>query len=262
MIPTRWKLQHLNYKYVREQRYEVALLPIGSTEPHGLHMPYGSDALQSEMIAGMVCESANQLGAQSVLLPTIPYGVNASTLEFPLVINLHQSTLNTIVIDILHSLEHHGIRKLILFNGHGGNDFKPLVRDLCGKTSVFIAIVNWWQVGLDQAHEIFETVGDHAGEMETSVGLALFGDLVHPEDADDGAVRPFQFEALTNGWASIARPWHKLTRNTTSGDPRPATREKGERYVELIVERIGRFVKELSEASVDDEMFPFVDTLT
>lgn len=256
-----WKLQHLTYKYVREQRYEVALLPIGSTEPHGLHMPYGSDALQSELIAGRVCERANQMGARAVLLPTIPYGVNTNMLHFPLAINLHQSTLNQVVLDIVHSLEQQGLRKLLLFNGHGGNDFKPLVRDLHGKTSVFLVIVNWWLVGLDRVEDIFESLGDHAGEMETSVGLALFGDLVHPEDADDGAVRPFRFEALNEGWASIARPWHRLTKNTTSGDPRPATREKGERYLELVVDRLSRFVKELSDASLDeDELFPFVDT--
>lgn len=259
-MPTDWKLQELRYKYVREQNYEVALLPIGATEPHGLHMPYGSDAFQSELIAAQVCEQANQMGAHSVLLPTIPYGVNTGTLAFPLVINLHQSTLNTVVTDIVHSLEQHDVRKLILFNGHGGNDFKPLIRDLYGKTSVFMTVVNWWQVGFDQADEIFESVGDHAGEMETSVGLALFGGLVRPEDAEDGAVRAFRFEALNQGWASTARPWHRLTRHSTSGDPRPATREKGERYVELVVQRLSRFVKELSDAAIDgDDLFPFVD---
>ena len=175
-------------------------------------------------------------------------------------ISVHQATLNIIIADIVYSLEQQGIRKLILFNGHGGNEFKSIMRDLYGKTSVFLTLVNWWRVGLDQASEIFETMGDHAGEMETSVGLALFGDLVHPEDADDGAVRQFQFDALNRDWAYTVRPWEHLTKNSTSGDPRPATREKGERYVELVVERISRFVKELSDASLEEELFPFVDT--
>lgn len=251
-----WRLDELTYRMVKERRFEVAVLPIGATEPHNLHIPYGSDAFHGEGIADLCCEAAHKAGAKVVLLPTIPYGVDSNQLGFPLAIHVGQPVLDAMVTEIVHSLEHHGIRKVVLFNSHGGNDFKPLLRELFGKTSVFLALVNWWTVGADHAKEIFEKVGDHADEMETSVGLALFGELIHLADADDGAVRSSRFEAINRGWAQITRPWHLLTTNAGVGDPRAATAEKGRRYIAIVVERIARFLKELSDAEMD-ETFPY-----
>ena len=251
-----WRLQELTYRVVRERQFEVAVLPIGSTEVHGLHVPYGSDALHAGAIADRCCEAAHRMGAKVVLLPTIPYGSDSNLLKFPLTIHVGQPVLDAIVTEIVRSLEVHHLRKLVLFNGHGGNDFKPLLRELFGKTPVFVALVDWWKVGADQAPAIFEKTGDHADEMETSVGLALFPDLVHIEDADDGATRATRFEAINKGWVQLTRPWHLLTRNAGVGDPRAASAEKGERFVGLVVERMSRFLKELSDARMD-ETFPY-----
>jgi creatinine amidohydrolase len=92
--------------------------------------------------------------------------------------------------------------------------------------------------------------------METSVNLALNPQLVHLEAADPGQVRETRFEAINRGWAQITRPWHLLTTNAGVGDPRPATAEKGERVIKLVVERVSRFLKELSDAEMD-ETFPY-----
>lgn len=251
-----WRLDELTLKAVRERRFEVAVLPIGATEPHNLHIPYGSDAFHGERIADLCCEAAHKLGARVVLLPTIPYGVDSNQLEFPLAIHVGQPALDAVVAEIVRSLEHHGVLKLVIFNSHGGNSFKPLLRELYGKTKVFLALVDWWTVGSDRVKEIFERMGDHADEMETSVGLALFGDLIHLPDADDGAVRPSRFEAVNRGWAQITRPWHLLTKNAGVGDPRAATADKGRRYIEIVVERVARFLKELSDAKMD-ATFPY-----
>jgi creatinine amidohydrolase len=251
-----WRLQKITYKLVKEQKYEVAVLPIGSTEPHGLHVPYGSDAFHAGMLADRVCERAHGWGTKVILLPTMPYGVNRNLMGFPLTLNVDQKTLDAVVQDLVASLEQHGIMKLVLFNGHGGNEFKGLLRTLYGRTKVFVTLVDWWKVSGDVREAIFEAPGDHADEMETSVGLALFGDLVRMEDADDGAVHPTRFEAINEGWAQITRPWHLLTKNAGVGDPRKASKDKGKRYIEVTVERIARFVKELSDAEID-EGFPF-----
>ncbi|NCO95527.1 MAG: creatininase [Armatimonadetes bacterium CG_4_10_14_3_um_filter_66_18] len=251
-----WKLQEITYKAVQERDYEVAVLPVGATEPHGLHLPYGSDQFHTEIIADMACERAHRLGAKVIQLPTIPYGVDSNLLEFPLTMHVSQNTLNAMVADIADSLAQHEIHKLVLFNGHGGNEFKPLLRDLYGTTPMFLTLVNWWQVGKDVLHEIFEEPGDHADEMETSVNLALFPHLVHLEDADDGAVKQTRLDALNQGWASITRPFHLLTKNSGVGDPRKATKEKGQAYVAIVVDRISKFLKELSEAPMT-ETFPY-----
>ncbi len=252
-----WCLSEVTLKQIREQGLpEIAVLPIGSCEPHGLHLPYGSDTFEAVIIGERVCALAHERGAKVMLLPAIPYGVNSNLLSFPMTIHVSQETLNTILSDIVFSLEKHKVYKLVLLNGHGGNDFLGGLRDLYGKTKVWIFLVNWWKVGSDKLGEIFEEVGDHAGEMETSVCLAIIPHLVHLEDADDGAVRPFRFEALTKGWAWTTRPWERLTKNSGHGDPRKATVEKGERYLNILVERIANFLVELSQSPID-EWFPF-----
>src|SRR6202045_3011727 len=83
-----WVLAELNYGYVREHPCQVAVLPLGATEPHNLHLPYGTDIFEAETIAGRACEAAFHRGAAVVMLPPIPYGTDTNQLGFPLAINL------------------------------------------------------------------------------------------------------------------------------------------------------------------------------
>lgn len=146
--------------------------------------------------------------------------------------------------------------KLVILNGHGGNDFTPLMRDLHGRTRVFIVAVDWWRTIDDARSIIIEEQGEHADEFETSIGLALFPCLVRMEDADDGAVNTPKVKSLTYPWARFTRPWHLLTRSSGFGSPIKPSREKGERLLEEAVERIARLLKELSETEMD-EGFPY-----
>lgn len=241
---------------VKREKYEVAVLPIGSCEQHGMHLPYGTDSLEAELMARRVCERAAELGAKVILLPTIPYGVNSNMLSFPMTIHVQPSTLNAFVTDIICSLEHHGIRKIVLFNGHGGNEFKPLLRELYGRISAFVCIVEWWKVASDIYPQLFSEPGEHSGAVETSVSLALFPHLIHMEWADEGKFRSSRFEAINKGWVDIVRPWERLTISGGQGNPADATPEKGERIIRTVVERIASFLAELS-ASPIDELFPY-----
>lgn len=251
-----WRLQELTLTQTRSLTPAVALLPIGSTEAHGPHVPYGSDSFHSTAIADRVCEAATTRGASVVLLPTLPYGVQGNTMGFPMTIGVEQTTLDQMITEIIASLERQGVKKLVLVNGHGGNDFKPLLRSIYPKTPIFVCLVDWWKVGADKAKEIFELPGEHADEMETSVGLALFGDLVHLPDAGDGGTHRSRFAAVEKGWVSIARPWHLVTKDSTHGDPRKATKDKGEAYVKLVVERLTDFVVELGKEKMEGR-FPY-----
>ena len=256
-----WKLSEVNYAYVKEHKYEVAVLPCGATEPHNLHLPYGTDMCEGETAGEKICEAAHERGAKVVLLPTIPYGTETNQMAFPLAMNLNPSTLFAVITDLVKSLEHHGIRKFVLLNSHGGNEFKALLRELYGKTTVHIFLCSWYSTVRDMAEEIFEHPDDHAGEMETSFGLAYFSELVgrNPDGsliADDGATAKTRFEAVNKGWISITRPWHLLTTNSGAGYPHEATAEKGRRMMDLVVERLAPFLVELSNAKLDDR-FPF-----
>lgn len=250
-------LERTTYSDVLDLHYEVAVLPIGATEPHGKHLPYGEDFLQVAVVGDRICRAANERGARTICLPTIPYGVETNQLGFPFAMNVNQSTLNLVVSDLLDTLVHHGIRKVVLLNGHGGNEFRGLLREEYGKyREQFLCLVNWWTVGFDVYDEIFAVMDDHAGEMETSIGLALFPDLVHFERAGDGATRKADFDGINDGWVQIARPWHLLTKDSTSTDPRQASAEKGERYLAVIVERLATFLTELS-ATLYSANMPF-----
>lgn len=256
-----WILAETNYAHTKDQPYNVAVLPMGATEPHNFHLPYATDVFEATMIGEAICEAAHQQGAKVVLLPTIPYGTDSNMREFPLAMNLNPSTLGQVITDLAESLDLSGIHRLLILNSHGGNDFKPMLRELYGKTPVQLFLCNWYQMVKDAYTTIFEHVDDHAGEMETSFALAYFPELVNRDAdgklaADAGQTSASRFEAVNAGWVSITRPWHLLTTNSGSGYPHAATADKGKQVMELIVGRLAPFLVELSETELD-ERFPF-----
>jgi creatinine amidohydrolase len=253
-----WRLAELNYGQIKGKApFDVAVLPLGATEPHNLHLPYGTDTFQVEVIAARACSWAHEQGARVVLLPALPYGTETNQMRFPLAMNLNPTTLARVITDLVESLEAHGIARCVLLNGHGGNDLKWVLRELHRTTKVHLFLCNWYKVASDLYATIFREKDDHAGEMETSMGLAHFPHLVALEQADAGAVRPSRFEAIDRGWVEITRPWHLLTTNSGAGDPRAATAAKGEALTRVVAERIGQFLRELA-ASPLDGTFPFV----
>jgi creatinine amidohydrolase len=252
-----WRLEEINYAHVKSSPpFEFAVLPLGATEPHNLHLPYGTDTFQVEAIAERACEVAHGEGARVLLLPAIPYGTETNQMKFPLAMNLNPTTVARVIGDLVESLSIHGIFRCLLLNGHGGNDLKWVLRELHLSTKVQLFLCNWYKVSSDVYSTIFEQRDDHAGEMETSMGLYHFPELVAFDQADPGAVRASRFEAVNRGWVELTRPWHLLTTNSGSGDPRAATADKGEQLTDLVVERIGRFLCELARSPLDDA-FPF-----
>lgn len=256
-----WKLAETNYGTVKQHAYEVAVLPLGATEPHNLHLPYGMDTLEGNLVGERICEAAAARGAKVVLLPTVPYGNQTNQMEFPLVMNLNPSTLQAVITDLVDSLVRHGILKIVLLNGHGGNDLKPVLRELYGRTPAKLFLCNWYTIFDDVYDDIFQRRDDHAGEMETSLALAYWPELVgrNPDGsltADEGRKAQSRFEAINRGWVSITRPWHLLTTNAGAANPHAATADKGHRVMEVIVERLSGFLVDLSNEKLD-ERFPY-----
>lgn len=256
-----WILAETNYAYTKENPYEVAVLPLGATEPHNLHLPYGMDVFEATIIGEHICAAAHQRGARVVLLPTIPYGTETNLQAFPLALNLNPATLNRVISDLVESLTASGIRKVVLLNSHGGNDLKPLLRELFGRTPAHLFLCNWYQAIQSEYATIFEHRDDHAGEMETSFALAYLPDLVARRAdgtlaADDGKIATTRFDAVNRGWVTITRPWHLLTTNAGSGNPHAATAEKGRRLMQVLVDQLSLFLVELSAATLD-ERFPY-----
>ena len=250
-----WDLTQTNQARLKQHMPNVAVLGSSAIEAHNYHLPEGQDFLHTEAIVKRVAQMAWEKTSSVICLPTIPYGVDCNLLEFPLTIHVKQTTLDLLLTEIVASLAHHGIRKIVLINGHGGNDFTPLVRQIQADLGVFIFWCNVYEVGQDKHNEIFDTADDHAGELETSMALALFPELVELEQADSGASRPFQFEALEQGWIKTSRMFSNLNDHCGNADPSLSTAEKGQQYLDFICNRISNFLIELAEADVNDH-FP------
>lgn len=230
---------------VRDADYAVALLPWGATEPHNTHLPYATDTIQAEALAVEAARRARERGAHVVVLPAVPFGANAMQLGLGPTVDLSPSTQALVLGDVVRSLEAAGIGRLVVVNGHGGNDFKPMVREIQGRTPVFLCTLDWWRAAPAADH--FDEPGDHAGELETSVVMHLRPDLVRPlAEAGDGAERPFRVAALREGWAWAPRDWRRMTADTGVGDPRAATSEKGAAFFDAAAERVASFLVDLA----------------
>nr|HPI80667.1 creatininase family protein [Cyclobacteriaceae bacterium] len=219
-----------NWKHIKEASFELAILPWGATEAHNYHLPYGTDVYEAEAIAAEAARLAWETGCKAIVLPAIPFGVNTGQHDVKLDMNMNPGTQLAVLRDTVDVLNRHGIFKLVILNSHGGNDFKPMIRELglCFP-KMFISSCDWFR-SVDQKL-FFENKDDHAGEMETSLMLYLRPALVLPlTEAGEGRARKFKFKAIQEGWAWAERQWTKVTADTGVGDPRKASAEKGEKY--------------------------------
>lgn len=184
-------------------------------------------------------------GARVVVLPVVPFGVNTTQLDIPLTINMNPSTQAAVLADVVRSLEGQGVLKLVMVNGHGGNDFRQMIRELQPQTRVFLATINWWScVDLKR---YFDDAGDHAGEAETSAVLHLAPGAVRPlGEAGAGRARMSKLKGIREGWAWAPRRWTQVTDDTGIGNPSRATAEKGRAYVNDAVDRIAQFLVEFA----------------
>lgn len=239
-------LAETNWKEVQNTTYSVAVLPWGATEAHNYHMPYGTDNYQVNYVVENAAAMAWGVHSKVLVLPTITYGIQTGQMDIPYCMNILPSTQLILLKDICDTLVKAGCPKLIIVNGHGGNNFKNIIRELsfCFP-SLFVCAVNWYEAV--KTKDFFENPGDHAEEFETSCIMHINPELILPlTDAGDGATKKFKTEALKSGWATAQRQWTSISKDTGSGNPALATAEKGKRYLEACIERLARFMQELS----------------
>ena len=249
--PRPFVLGECTWPDVGTARFEVAVLPWGATEAHNRHLPYATDNIETESVAIAAAALAWDRGARVLVLPVVPFGVNTGQRDIPFCLNMMPATQTAVIRDWLPSLQDHGIRKLVILNGHGGNDFKQIIRELQPSTTIVLAQVNWYQIVSPSG--FFDEPGDHAGELETSMMLHVRPDLVRPLDsAGDGRARTHRISAFREGWAWMPRPWTRITDDTGVGNPSKSTTAKGAAYFEAVAERLGGFFHDLAAADPGD----------
>lgn len=245
-------LSDAHWKEIKDKKIDLAVLPWGATEAHNYHLPFATDNILVEKIASESAEIAWNRGSRLIVLPAIPFGVNTGQLDIRLNINLNPSTQFAILNDIADVLNRHEVYKLLILNGHGGNDFKQIIRELGAKyPKMFICGCNWYQSFTNS--DFFENSGGHADEMETSIMQFLVPELVLPlNEAGNGIGKKFRIKALNENWAWAERRWSKVTDDTGIGNPHKATPEKGERCFKEIINKVGNLMIELSGADINN----------
>ncbi len=246
-------LEETNWKQIKNQKYDVAILPWGATEPHNYHLPYGTDSLETAAIASDAAAKAWEQGAKVMVLPTIPLGVqNVGQIHLPFCLHTTPSTQTIILKDILTALNNQGIKKLVIMNGHGGNDFKPIVRELQPRfPEMFLSLVEWFKM-FNQS-DYFEEAGDHANEMETSIILHYFPNVVLPlEEAGEGKMRNTKLKSVREKIAWAPRQWDKVSTDTGIGNPKKASAEKGQKFVNDVTDKIASYFVELANCNIHD----------
>lgn len=245
-------LAETNWDALKDVRFDLAVLPWGATEAHNYHLPYATDNFEADALAAGSAKIAWEKGGKVIVLPTIPFGVNTGQSDIYLDINLNPSTQFAILCDVVEVLNRQGIYKLLIFNSHGGNNFKPLVRELGLKfPKMFISLSNWPQA-LTKS-DYFQEDGDHADEMETSLMLYLRPELVLPQEKwGSGGSKKYRIDAFSEGWVWAERKWSQISEDTGVGNPMYSTPEKGERFYKDVTRKMGDFLFELCKADIND----------
>lgn len=240
-------LSETTFGRTRNHRYEIVLLPWGATEPHNLHLPYLTDSILSHDIAVDVANGVfEQHGVRCMVMPPVNMGAqNPGQRELPFCIHARYETQKAILTDIVSSLYVQGFRRMLIVNGHGGNVFKPMIRDLLLDYPDFMIVSSEWYKMADPKL-FFESPGEHADEIETSVMMYYHPELVHLDEAGEGKARGFALKALKEGKVWIPRNWEKVSGDTGIGNPLKSTAEKGRCFAEAVVKEYVTFLRELS----------------
>jgi creatinine amidohydrolase len=220
------------------KNYTRALVPVGSLEQHGGHLPVATDLIIAEYVTKHVAERVG-----SFVFPPISYGISVE--HSPLFnVSLSCSTLINLTNDISISLSKMGLKKVIYVNGHHGNSgalqyvMHYFVDGGFGKDFSAYSL-NYWNM--------MDVEFDHGGDTETSIMLAIRSDLVKMDKAEPSAIeRPKMkrtYQTITNNPSSFP----KLTGNGVWGDPRKATANKGRELLQQIIENTERVILELED---------------
>jgi creatinine amidohydrolase len=231
----------------------IILIPLGSTEQEGMHLPLGVDTYVAEAIAQKVAKETGFLVG-----PALPVGYSEWFCEFPGTISLKIETFIQVLMEYISSLIHHGFRKFIFINGHGGNSpaVDVISREFTMSHEAQIAMVEIWKIANSLVKDIpklKENIFKHAGELMTSVMLYLHPDMVNMKKAKVEYVKSQKqsFTAKsTLGSAefkgveiSLYEKAKSLTESGIMGDPLSATAEKGEIIVNAITSYLVEMVK-------------------
>jgi creatinine amidohydrolase/Fe(II)-dependent formamide hydrolase-like protein len=238
----------------RLKEMDVAILPVGSIEQHGPHLPLDTDSFDADYLAKRIAEACSD--PKPLVLPLIPYGVSYEHSEFKGTVSINNDALAMLVYEIGMSCARNGVNKLVIVNGHGGNvpALNYAAQMITRDAKIFVCIDTGETSDVD-IYRIAETQNDiHAGEIETSTSLAVRPHLVK---MDKAAKRLPRFSSRYLDFTSRRKVnWYvhtkKLSQSGVIGDPTKASPEKGERMWQVMIAHLVALVEELKSMTLDE----------
>lgn len=247
-MTAKYRYEEFTWPEIREAvaANRVAVLPVGTIEQHGPHLPLATDVLTSSEMSRLAVE---RNPGRAMLLPPVSYSFNEHHMDFPGTIAVGGETIIRYVTDIGKSLARHGFRKILLVNGHGSNvPFLDIAaRNITNETEAICAMVSWWSLipkALFAELRESEKPGGmaHGCELETSALLHLRPDLVQMDkarkDINFAATEFFYWDLEAPAPIQFQEWFSRYSKTGTVGDPTLATAAKGKRFVEAAVDRL------------------------
>ncbi len=230
----------------------VVLVPLGSIEQHGPHLPVGTDAMIGLEISRHVCERVSGK-MRALYIPSAWLGFSPQHVGFAGTISLESETLIPFVIDVCRSLWSQGFRRILLLNAHGKNrgTLSVVTARLLYQHNVSVVLSNYWDFVSDYLqHWRLSKLGgiNHAGEMETALMLHLYPELVDLERTQKEIATPRSHyegqELMAAGCINVERRMADISKSGTLGDPTVSTGERGVDLFEYIVNQVSQFLLE------------------
>ncbi len=232
---------------------DIAIIPLGSIEQHGPALPLDTDIYIAYEIAKKVAKKTAK-DIKPIVIPPIYFGFSDHHMDFPGTISIREDTLANLIIDICKSLAYHGFKKIIILNGHGGNHaaIHAAMYKLKKETNIFVVFIDIFNIVADIAKNIVQPPTYHADDYETSVIMALGQNVKKEKLVSEVAYTKIpkfiKIDFLASP-PSVKVPVYlkEFTKSGVIGDPTKASKEKGEKIVETIIERLVDFLKELKQ---------------
>ena len=236
--PTDLRLTYLSGQAIADGEFDKAILPFGATEYHGPHLPYGTDTIAAEALAHAI---ANELG-QSLILPTLSYGISPHHLPWPWTISMRPETMRLTIRDIAKSLLRHDLKKLLIICTHDGNP--PIVeaaaRELSQDQGMSVALFSGWTtLARELLSDQFDCESDHGGRTEMSIVLHAAPETARPDLAVDRPRGTMGHPVTIFGNFDEDRP------AGFSGHASQGSAEEGAAAVEAITNMVVPFLREL-----------------
>lgn len=238
------ELQRATWQEIATTETDLAVVPVGSTEQHGPHAPLGTDAISAQEIASRAAEASTK---EVIVAPTISVGIAEEHRQFPGTMWVSEETFRQYVSEATKSLFEHGLNRVVLVNGHGGNT--AALREVGGRltrhTQGYVVPFTWFEA-------VDNVEMGHGGPLETAVIRHLAPELIREDQLDAAA------DGASDGWGewchgvNLAYDSAEFTDSGVVGDPRATNAEDGAAIVDAVVEALVDVLQAVAARSLSE----------